>query len=86
MTSDADGNAAPWCWTWTPPGWSSRWWCRAPSSDVSGVAAWTGDGDRLVGVDDGQLFVLDARTGTTTRPDLGLPPGSHGAQLALRSS
>jgi hypothetical protein len=55
------------------------------SSDVSGVAAWSSDGRRLVGLDQGQLFVLDLGTGATTRPDLGLPAGTQLVQLALRS-
>ncbi|GAA1836262.1 hypothetical protein ACFFOM_08895 [Microlunatus capsulatus] len=58
---------------------------RAPTPDVSGVAVWVPARDRLVGVDDGQLFVLDATTGTTTRPDLGLPPGAAVLQVALRT-
>ncbi|GAA1427591.1 hypothetical protein GCM10009616_05180 [Microlunatus lacustris] len=57
---------------------------RAPSLDVSGVAAWVPDGDRLVGVDDGQLFVLDPASGSTDRPDLGLPAGTELLQVALR--
>lgn len=57
---------------------------RAPSLDVSGVATWVPDGDRLVGVDDGQLFVLDPASGSTTRPDLGLPAGTEVLQVALR--
>jgi len=58
---------------------------RAPSLDVAGVAAWVPDSNRLVGVDDGQLFVLDPATGSTTRPDLGLPAGTELLQVALRA-
>lgn len=53
-------------------------------SGVTAAAVWSPDGRRLVGIDDGQLFVLDPATGTTTRPDLGLPPDTRLLQLALR--
>ncbi|SDR94687.1 hypothetical protein SAMN04488543_0803 [Friedmanniella luteola] len=58
----------------------------ATSPDVSAVTAWSPAGPRLVGLDQGQLFVLDAATGRTTRPDLGLPAGTRLVQLALRSA
>ena len=54
------------------------------SPGVSAVAVWSPDGRRLVGLDQGQLFVLDPATGTTTRPDLALPAGTQVMQLALR--
>ena len=54
------------------------------SPGVSAVAVWSPDGRRLVGLDQGQLFVLDPATGTTTRPDLALPAGTQVVQLALR--
>ena len=51
---------------------------------ATAVAVWSPDGRRLVGLDEGQLFVLDPATGTTTRPDLGLPTETKLVQLALR--
>jgi hypothetical protein len=52
---------------------------------VTAVAAWSPDGRRLVGLDEGQLFVLNPATGSTTRPDLGLPTGTQLVQVALRA-
>lgn len=57
----------------------------ASAPGVTAVAAWSLDGRRLVGLDQGQLFVLDPASGTTTRPDLGLPADTQLVQLALRA-
>lgn len=41
--------------------------------DTASQTLWSGDGRHLIGLDEGQVVVLDVATGRLRRPDLGLP-------------
>ena len=43
------------------------------AAETSSQLVWSADGSRLLGLDDGQLFVLDLSSGRVVRPDVGLP-------------